>query len=114
MVQHCTPGTGKSYLPGYLIWAFLSEDGSVVLVDNELLNISQLLFTLTGHTKSYETAISTELRCDADRNLSLLRLLFIIIIIIIYSSVWHLQPFMSLSRLILEVPRSHTRTHHSR
>jgi hypothetical protein len=29
-------------------------------------------------------------------------------------SIRHLQPFMNLSRLILEVPRSHTRTHHSR
>ena len=30
------------------------------------------------------------------------------------SSIRHLQPFMSFSLLILEVPRSHTRTHHSR
>ena len=30
------------------------------------------------------------------------------------SSIRHLQPFMSLIRLILEVPRSHTMTHHSR
>ena len=29
-------------------------------------------------------------------------------------SIRHLQPFMSFSLLILEVPRSHTRTHHSR
>ena len=31
-----------------------------------------------------------------------------------FFSIRHLQPFMSLSRLILEIPRSHTRTHHSR
>jgi hypothetical protein len=31
-----------------------------------------------------------------------------------YSSIRHLQPLMSLNRLILEVPRSHTVTHYSR
>ena len=34
--------------------------------------------------------------------------------IVLYSTIRHLQPFMSLSGLILEVPRSHTRRHHSR